>query len=139
MARRRVAEVRGHEMLCRYGARGALPLARLRRLDDGRYEYRTKRAAVVLLTASALVTNPRTAEEVLANLARRAVAHPPCRWSSSAVSSSSTFKNPTSSIDQSCVAKVEGINFSLPRTDYNQALFGTTNHMRAPVAASFCA
>ena len=45
----------GLETLCRYGARGALALARLRRLDDGHYEYRTKRGGSLLLTASALL------------------------------------------------------------------------------------
>jgi len=45
----------GLETLCRYGARGALALARLRRLEDGRYEYRTKRGGTLLMTAPALL------------------------------------------------------------------------------------
>jgi hypothetical protein len=45
----------GLETLCRYGARGALALARLHRLQDGRYEYTTKRGATLLLTAPALL------------------------------------------------------------------------------------
>ena len=34
----------GLELLCRYGARGALSLSRLRRREDGRLSYRMKRA-----------------------------------------------------------------------------------------------
>jgi hypothetical protein len=45
----------GLETLCRYGARGALALARLRRLEDGHYAYRTKRGGTLLLTAPALL------------------------------------------------------------------------------------
>jgi hypothetical protein len=45
----------GLETLCRYGARGAVAESRLRRLEDGRYEYRPKRGQPVVLTAAALL------------------------------------------------------------------------------------
>jgi hypothetical protein len=51
----RANDRQGLETLCRYGARGALALARLRRLDDGTYEYRTRRGGVLVLTAAALL------------------------------------------------------------------------------------
>lgn len=38
-----------------YGARGAVAQSRLRRLEDGRYEYRPKRGVGVVLTAVALL------------------------------------------------------------------------------------
>ena len=45
----------GLARLCRYGSRGPIALARLSRLDDGRYAYRTKRGPVLILTAQALL------------------------------------------------------------------------------------
>ena len=45
----------GLERLCRYGARGPVCEARLRRLDDGRYEYTPKKGVTFTLTAEALV------------------------------------------------------------------------------------
>jgi hypothetical protein len=45
----------GLERLCRYGARGPASDCRLRRLDDGRYEYTPKRGSPFTLTAAALV------------------------------------------------------------------------------------
>ena len=50
----------GLERLCRYGARGPLAEERLRRLEDGRYEYRLRRpspsgATRLVLTAGELV------------------------------------------------------------------------------------
>ena len=45
----------GLERLCRYGARGPIAQCRLRRLDDGRYEYTPKRGQAFTLTAEALV------------------------------------------------------------------------------------
>jgi hypothetical protein len=45
----------GLERLCRYGARGPVAESRLRRLDDGRYEYSPKKGAAFTLTAAALV------------------------------------------------------------------------------------
>jgi hypothetical protein len=52
--------VHGHdrqalERLCRYGARGPVAESRLRRLEDGRYEYSPKKGTAFLLTAEALV------------------------------------------------------------------------------------
>lgn len=54
------ADRQGLERLCRYGARGPLAADRLRRTDDGRYEYRLRRpshagATSLLLTAAQLV------------------------------------------------------------------------------------
>jgi hypothetical protein len=47
---------RGLERLCRYGARGAVAMERLSvREEDGRYEYRTKRGQVLVMTARELV------------------------------------------------------------------------------------
>ena len=82
----------GLELLCRYGARGALSLARLSRREDGRLTYRMKRAAAdgstqLVLTPleltrrlAALVPPPRVHLGPL----RRSVcptrkAAPPCR------------------------------------------------------------
>ena len=45
----------GLERLCRYGARGPVAESRLRRLDDGRYEYSPKKGTAFILTAEALV------------------------------------------------------------------------------------
>ena len=45
----------GLERLCRYGARGAVAESRLRRLDDGRYEYTPKKGTAFTVTAAALV------------------------------------------------------------------------------------
>lgn len=45
----------GLERLCRYGARGPVAESRLRRLDDGRYEYTPKKGVTFTLTAEALV------------------------------------------------------------------------------------
>jgi hypothetical protein len=45
----------GLETLCRYGARGPVSECRLRRLDDGRYEYTPKKGVTFTLTAEALV------------------------------------------------------------------------------------
>lgn len=45
----------GLERLCAYGARGPVSEARLRRLDDGRYEYTPKKGRVFTVTAAALV------------------------------------------------------------------------------------
>jgi hypothetical protein len=45
----------GLERLCRYGARGPVAESRLRRLDDGRYEYSPKKGTAFTLTAAALV------------------------------------------------------------------------------------
>ena len=45
----------GLERLARYGARGPVAESRLRRLDDGRYEYTPKKGTVFTLTAEALV------------------------------------------------------------------------------------
>ena len=45
----------GLERLCRYGARGPIAQCRLRRLEDGRYEYTPKRGHTFTLTAEALV------------------------------------------------------------------------------------
>ena len=45
----------GLERLCRYGARGPIAQCRLRRLDDGRYEYTPKRGQAFTLTAENLV------------------------------------------------------------------------------------
>ena len=45
----------GLERLARYGARGPVAESRLRRLDDGRYEYSPKKGSAFTLTASALV------------------------------------------------------------------------------------
>lgn len=45
----------GLETLCRSGARGALALARLRRVEHGHYEYTTKRGQTLVLTAPALL------------------------------------------------------------------------------------
>ena len=45
----------GLERLCRYGARGPVALSRLRKLDDGRYEYSPKKGVAFTLTAEALV------------------------------------------------------------------------------------
>jgi hypothetical protein len=45
----RANDRQGLETLCRYGARGALALARLRRLDDGSYEYRSRRGGVLVM------------------------------------------------------------------------------------------
>jgi hypothetical protein len=44
----------GLERLCRYGARGPVAECRLRRLDDGRYEYTPRKGASFTLTAAAL-------------------------------------------------------------------------------------
>ena len=46
----------GLERLVRYGARGPVASVRLKRLDDGRYEYATKKGASFTVTAVALVT-----------------------------------------------------------------------------------
>ena len=45
----------GFERLCRYGSRGPVAESRLRRLDDGRYEYSPKKGTAFTLSASALV------------------------------------------------------------------------------------
>ena len=45
----------GLERLCRYGARGPVCESRLRRLDDGRYEYTPKKGVTFTLTPEALV------------------------------------------------------------------------------------
>ena len=45
----------GLERLCRYGARGPVAECRLRRLDDGRYEYSPKKGAAFTVMAAALV------------------------------------------------------------------------------------
>jgi hypothetical protein len=45
----------GLERLCRYGARGPVADCRLRRLEDGRYEYTPKRGSPFTLTAAGLV------------------------------------------------------------------------------------
>ena len=45
----------GLTRLCRYGSRGPLAQQRLSRREDGRYEYRTKKGPVLVLTAAALV------------------------------------------------------------------------------------
>lgn len=45
----------GLERLCRYGARGPVAESRLRRLDDGRYEFSPKKGTAFTLTAAALV------------------------------------------------------------------------------------
>ena len=45
----------GLERLCRYGARGPVAECRLRRLEDGRYEYTPKKGVTFTLTAEALV------------------------------------------------------------------------------------
>ena len=45
----------GLERLCRYGARGPVAESRLRRLEDGRYEYTPKKRVTFTLTAEALV------------------------------------------------------------------------------------
>lgn len=45
----------GLEMLCRYGSRGAVAESRLRRLEDGRFEYRLKRGGAVVMTAAVLL------------------------------------------------------------------------------------
>jgi hypothetical protein len=45
----------GLERLCRYGARGPVAESRLRKLDDGRYEYSPKKGVAFILTAEALV------------------------------------------------------------------------------------
>jgi hypothetical protein len=43
------------EQLCRYGARGPVAESRLRRLEDGRYEFSPKKGTAFTLTAAALV------------------------------------------------------------------------------------
>lgn len=43
------------ERLCRYGARGPVAESRLQRREDGRYEYQSKRGAVLVLSAEELV------------------------------------------------------------------------------------
>jgi len=45
----------GLELLARYGARGAVAESRLRRLEDGRYEYRPKRGQPVAFSAATLL------------------------------------------------------------------------------------
>lgn len=45
----------GLERLVRYGARGPIAESRLRRLDDGRYEYTPKRGRPFIVTAEGLV------------------------------------------------------------------------------------
>ena len=45
----------GLETLCRYGSRGAVAESRLRRMEDGRFEYRPKRCGAVVLTAAGLL------------------------------------------------------------------------------------
>ena len=45
----------GLERLCRYGARGPVAASRLRRLDDGRFEYSPKKGTPFTLSAAALV------------------------------------------------------------------------------------
>ncbi len=45
----------GIERLCRYGARGPVSESRLRRLEDGRYQYTPKKGVTFTLTAEALV------------------------------------------------------------------------------------
>ena len=45
----------GLERLGRYGSRGPVSESRLRRLDDGRYEYSPKKGTAFTLTATALV------------------------------------------------------------------------------------
>jgi hypothetical protein len=45
----------GLERLCRYGARGPVSESRLRRLEDGRYQYTPKKGVTFTLTAEALV------------------------------------------------------------------------------------
>ena len=39
----------------------------------------------------------------------------------------SFIEAPTASLDVSCVQKVVPLDFTLPRTDVNQALFGTND------------
>jgi hypothetical protein len=41
----------GLERLCRYGARGPVSESRLRRLEDGRYQYTPKKGVTFTLTA----------------------------------------------------------------------------------------
>ena len=48
----------GLERLCRYGARGPVAESRLRRLEEGRYEYTPKKGVTFSLTAEALVRRP---------------------------------------------------------------------------------
>ncbi|MDP3238070.1 MAG: transposase [Myxococcales bacterium] len=45
----------GLERLCRYGARGPVAESRLRRLEDGRYEYLPKKGVSFVVTAEQLV------------------------------------------------------------------------------------
>lgn len=45
----------GLARLCRYASRGPVAEERLQRLPDGRYQYATKKGAVLVLTAHALV------------------------------------------------------------------------------------
>ncbi|MCC6335243.1 MAG: transposase [Myxococcales bacterium] len=45
----------GLERLCRSGARGPVAESRLRKLEDGRYEYSPKKGVAFTLTAEALV------------------------------------------------------------------------------------
>ena len=45
----------GLERLCRYGARGPVAESRLRRLEDGRYEYCPKKGVAFIVTAEQLV------------------------------------------------------------------------------------
>ena len=45
----------GLERLCRYGARGPVAESRLRRLDDGRYEYTPKKGGAFTVTEEELV------------------------------------------------------------------------------------
>jgi hypothetical protein len=45
----------GLERLCRYGSRSAVALERLFVREDGRYEYRTRKGPVLVLTAAQLV------------------------------------------------------------------------------------
>ena len=45
----------GLARLCRYASRGPVAEERLKRLPDGRYQYATKKGAVLVLTAEALV------------------------------------------------------------------------------------
>ena len=49
------ADRQGLERLCRYGARGPVSEARLKSLEDGRYEYTPKKAVTFTVTAEALV------------------------------------------------------------------------------------
>jgi hypothetical protein len=46
---------KGLERLCRYGSRGAVAMERRSALEDGKYEYRTKRGQVLVMTAAELV------------------------------------------------------------------------------------